>query len=447
MKKVVLLAILFFCVHVASAQTMVINTICGTGANGFGGDYGPAAGATLSFPSGICMDGRGVIYFSDAQNSRIRMIDTLGNIATIAGSGLYGYNGDEGPAIDAAMYYPQGICVDRNGRVYFADPAANVIRVIDTLGFIHVAAGRPGIDSFGYNGDGISATAAKLFGPMDVKCDAAGNLYIADAGSARIRKVDTFGIISTVAGSLPGLAGDGGPATAALMNFPCGIALDGSGNIFVADFSNNRVRKIDASGTMSTIGGGDTSGYAGDGGPATAALMYQPAFVAADPAGNVYIADQGNDRVREIDRSGIITTFAGNGVFGYTGDGGSPTDAAFMYPAGMVFSASGNMYVVDNGNFVIREIAPPLLGIRQPVLPQLKVFPDPASNSITVHADGSTGNADLTIRDVRGIIVKQMNTTRPETSIDISSLSDGLYFITYSASGSRSTIGFVKQGR
>ncbi len=332
----------------------VITTIAGTGAQSYGGDGGAATSAQINYPHGVAADSSGNLYI--AEGNRIRKVDaSTGNITTVAGTGTQGYSGDGGAATAAQINGATGVAADGSGNLYIADYNNQRIRKVDaSTGIISTVAG---IGAFGYSGDGAAATAAQLFHPWDVTVDGAGNLYITDSYNGRIRKVDaSTGNISTVAGT-GGSIGDGGAATAAQLNSPQGLALDGAGNLYIADAHNDRIRKVDAStGIISTVAGIGTFGYSGgDGGAATAALLRFPAGVAVDGEGNLYIADWDNHRIRKVDAStGNISTVAGT-TQGYSGDGGAATSAQINYPDDVAVDGSGNLYIA-NGNNRIRKV-------------------------------------------------------------------------------------------
>jgi len=270
-----------------------------------------------------------------------------GDISTVAGNGTLGYSGDGGTATAASLAYPFGVAVDGAGNLYIADSNNQRIRRVDAgTGLISTVAGDGG---YGYNGDGGSATAASLASPAGVAVDGAGNLFIADQGNQRIRRVDAgTGLISTVAGNGNyGYNGDGGSATAASLANPTGVAVDGAGNLYIADYGNQRIRKVDALGTISTVAGNGIAGSSGDGGAATAASLAYPTGVAVDGAGNLFIVDQGNQRIRKVDALGTISTVVGNGTTGYSGDGGAATAASLRYPTGVAVDGAGNLFIVD----------------------------------------------------------------------------------------------------
>jgi sugar lactone lactonase YvrE len=335
-------------------QPQTINTLAGTGVAGYNGDGGPAGSAELNSPYGVSLDASGNVYIADTGNSVIRRVDSTGKISTIAGNGIKAYGGDGGPATSAALFSPYRAVADRTGNVYIADYYNNRIRKVDTSGKITTIAGT---GTQGYNGDSIPATTAQLSLPAAVAIDSGGNLYIADTWNHRIRKIDTSGTINTIAGTgFPGVLGDGGPATSAQVNQPEGIAVDSSGNVYIADYGNSKIRKINASGIINTIAGTGSIGYSGDGGLATAASLNLPTGVAVDNLGNVYIADYQNSRIRKVDTSGTITTIAGTGTSGFSGDGGPPPSAELSLPEDVGVDTAGHVYIADYNNMRIRVI-------------------------------------------------------------------------------------------
>ncbi len=345
-----------------------ITTVAGNGTTHYSGDGGPATDASLYTPIGVAVDAAGNLYADDSGdestgstgtgNDRIRKMDASGTITTFAGNGDVGYSGDGGPATSASLNLPSRVAFDPNGNMYFADWGNQVVRKVDTSGTITTVAGN---GTPGYSGDGGAATSASLSAPVDVALDAKGNLYIADSQNNVIRKVDTSGTITTVAGNgTAGYSGDGGPATSATLNWPMGVAVDASGNMYIADEPNNVVRKVDTSGTIITVAGNGTAGYSGDGGPATSAFLNMPTYVALDAGGNLYVADTGNNVVRMVNAAGTITTVVGNGAFGFIGDGGPATDAELGSPYGLAFDSQGDLFIADAFNLRVREV--PLLG-------------------------------------------------------------------------------------
>jgi len=331
----------------------MITTIAGTGEGGYSGDGGPAVTAQLLFPTGIVADGAGNLYVADTNNQRIRRINSSGTITTLAGTGEQVFGGEGGPAVEAQLAYPRGVAVDGSGHVYIADSGNSRVRRIDSSGMITTVAGT---GEGGYSGDGGPAGTAQLNSPSGVAVDGSGNVYIADTQNHRIRRVDATGMIVTIAGTgESGYSGDGGPAVAARLNAPSGVAVDGSGNLYIADTVNERIRRVDSSGTITTIAG-TGMGYSGDGGPAVYAQLSAPAGVAVDGSGNLYIADYFNRRIRRVDAFGIITTIAGTGERGFSGDGGPAIEAQVSNPTGVAMDGAGNLYIADRGNGRVRRV-------------------------------------------------------------------------------------------
>ncbi len=347
-----------------------ISTVAGTGTSGYGGDGGAATSAQLQRPWGVAVDAAGNLYIADQANNRIRKVDTSGNITTFAGTGTAGFFGDAGPAISAELNNPYNVATDRAGNVYIADYYNSCVRKVDTSGTITTVAGIGG--SYGFSGDGGPATSASMSAPIGLAIDPAGNIYIGDYFNNRVRVVNVqasamtiagvmipAGAIMTVAGNgMAGYTGDNNAATVAELNGLNGVALDSAGNIYIADYDNNVIRKVTTAGVISTFAGNGTQGSSGDGNPATSAELYKPWTVVMDSAGDLYIGDEGNYRVRKVDTSGNITTVAGTGTLGYAGDGGPAVSAEFDYPSGVALDGAGNLYVGDLLNSVIRKVTP-----------------------------------------------------------------------------------------
>jgi streptogramin lyase len=280
------------------------------------------------------------------------------NINTVAGIGTGDHTGDGGPATNAELTSPYGIAVDGAGNLFLTDPSDYIIRKVATNGIITTVAG-DGIDD--YFGDGGPATNAAIGYPLSMAVDKAGNIYISDTDYAHVRKVSTNGIITTVAGNGSyGSAGDGGAATAAELGDPRGLAVDSAGNLFISDNYENRIRKVDTNGIISTVAGNGDANFYGDGSAATNAALNGPTGVAVDSAGNLFIADNLNNRIRKVAANGIITTIAGNGTSGFLGDGGPATNAALKLTefCGVAVDPAGNLFVADVDNNCIRRISP-----------------------------------------------------------------------------------------
>ena len=324
------------------ATTGILTLAAGNGTQGFSGDNGPATSAQLDFLDGVAVDSAGNLYIADYGNNRVRKVSN-GVITTVAGNGTQGFSGDNGPATSAQLYWPGGLAVDSAGNLYIADN--NRIREVSN-GVITTVAGSS-LDG-GFSGDNGPATSARLYAPSGIAVDSAGKLYIADTGNNRIRKVSN-GVITTVAGSSldGGFSGDNGPATSALLSGPSGVALDSAGNLYIADFGNSRIRGV-SNGVITTMAGTGSQGFSGDNGPATNALLFLPYGVALDSAGNLYIADSGNMRIRRVS-DGVIATVAGCGLYGFSGDNEPATRALLSYPSGLAADSAGNLYIADLG--------------------------------------------------------------------------------------------------
>ena len=334
-------------------------TVAGTGTVGYSGDNGPAVSATFASPSAVAYDASGNLYIADSNNNVVRMVSPSGTVTTVAGTGQQGFGGDGGLATSALLDTPTGIAVDAHGNLYIADSHNNRIREVSG-GTITTIAGN-GVA--GFSGDGGAATSAGLDLPSAVAVDASGNLYIADTNNDRIREV-SGGTISTVAGNgVQSFAGDGGAATAASLDSPTGVAVDASGNLFIADRHNQRIREV-SSGVITTVAGSGavnfSGSYSGDGGSATAATLARPSGIAIDAAGNLYIADTDNQRLRKVG-GGAIATIAGSGTQGYGGDAGAATAALLNTPRGAAIDGQGNVVVADELNQRLRSVALPEL--------------------------------------------------------------------------------------
>ncbi len=334
----------------------VITTVAGTGVAGYNGDNRQATTAQLNQPTGVAVDSAGNVYIADRWNHRIRMVTGAGTILTVAGDGVVGYNGDDRAASTARLNYPWRLAVDQARNLYIADRSNQRIRKVSPEGIITTVAGN---GTYGYDGDGGRAKSAQLANPVGVAVDAAGNLWIADNMNNRIRKVTPEGMISTAAGASH-YGGDGGPGTSALLESPGSVALDAAGNLYIADEGNGRIRKLTPSGTITTAAGTGKYIYDGEVKQAPYAALAYPRSVVADGAGNVYFIDASNapenSRVRKLSPSGLITVVAGNGTVGYSGDGKLAVEAQMRRPEALALDRTGNLYIADPGNNVVRKV-------------------------------------------------------------------------------------------
>jgi DNA-binding transcriptional LysR family regulator/sugar lactone lactonase YvrE len=337
------------------SESGIITTVAGNGGYGYSGDGGPATSAQLAVPAGVVLDSSGSLYIAEVNNNCIRRVAAGGVITTFAGTGRAGYSGDGGPATAANLYSPWGVATDASGNLYIADSNNNRIRKVSPGGTITSVAG----NGYGrFLGDGGPATSAQFSVPFGVAVDRSGNLYIGDYFNHRIRKVKVDGTIATVAGNGAGLSDDGTPATAAQVYDPEGVAADRFGNVYVAEAGNHRIRKISPAGAITTVAGDGSYGYSGDGSPATSAQLYNPHAVAVDASGTLYIADSFNYRIRMVSPGGVISTIAGTGRYGFSGDGGPATSAQISLPMSVSVDAAGNLYLADQANHRIRKVTP-----------------------------------------------------------------------------------------
>lgn len=353
-----------------TGSSQSITTIAGNGDAGSTGDGGPAVKAELNTPEGVAEDLSGTLYIADTYNNEIRKVvnpTTINadTISKVAGTGTGGFSGDGGAAVAADLSKPAGIAVDSQGNLFIADTGNNRVREVNTAGVISTIAGDGACvrDTLGNGGPALSAS---LCGPTGIAIDSTG-VYVADTGHNEVRRISN-GTITDVAGNnTQGYSGDGGPATKAALSSPTGVVLDTLHDLFVSDTGNYIVREVSAGGTITTFAGiPGHSGYSGNGGPATKAKLGAPTGLGLDPSGNLYVSDTANHVLRKVDTTGTITTFAGTGSQGFSGDGGPATRAKLSFPTGAVAVDGTAVYFSDTGNQRVRGVfnGPP------PVLPE-----------------------------------------------------------------------------
>ena len=443
-----------FVIRKVTATTNIINTFCGNNSMGYGGIPGPVSQVQFYHPGHIAVDLHDNIYLADNYNHKVYRLDAAtGNISTVAGTGRQGLNhGDGGPATAANILAPVGVVTDLTGNFYFLDRGIAVRKVDISTGIISTVAGN-GVQ-YGYSGDGGPATLAKINRASGLAFDRTGNLYIADKENNVIRKVDAAtGTISTVAGNgTAGYSGDGGLATSATLNKPFSVTVDRWNNIYISDNANNVIRRVDAAtGIITTAAGTGIGAYGGDGGPATAATIRYPYGLATDTAGNVFIADQFNQRVRKITiATGIITTIAGTGTSVYNGDSIPASTANLNNPTGVCFDASGNLYIADNVNNRIRKIIYDTIpgdtllarvasintaAIAASII-TTKIYPNPARESVIISMKGRIdGITSISITDMTGKVLlneytSMLNSPAFTTTLPLHQFSKGIYFVT-----------------
>lgn len=422
----------------AFVHAQVITTVAGNGVQGFGGDGGPATAAQLDRPTAIAFNKTGDMFVVDGYNTRLRKISAAGIITTVAGDGTMGFSGDGGPAT-AARVWPLSLATDTLGNLYIGENKR--IRKVDAAGMITTIAGG---DTAGYNGDGIPATAAWLTEVYLGFADEEGALWFCD--NHRVRKIDNAGIIYTIAGTgANGSSGDGGPATAATMGGPGFLARNSAGELFIPDIYARRTRRINAAGIIEAFAGYGAGGSTGgDGGPAVAAAVANNTSVACDDSGNVYMAMSSADVIRKVNAAGIISTIAGNGMEGFSGDGGSALSAQ-MNNVNHLVLYNGNIYFTDTYNNRIRRIglndSLPSVTVQSQIVAEVRVYPNPAAETVMVFAPVVISS--LIVRNMLGAAVDVPLSVRDrQASIDICHLAAGIYRVSINGGNA---VSFVKR--
>jgi uncharacterized protein (TIGR03437 family) len=352
------LCVLIPAVCLAQPSSYLITTVVGNGTGGYGGDGGAPASANLAGPIGIALDAAQNLYISDSGNNRIRKVSG-GKITTYVGNGTKGYSGDAGAAASAMINAPYGIWVDAQGNLYIADLGNQVVRQVTPGGNINTIAGNNSLGP-GFSGDGGTATAGQLSSPFGVVTDPSGNLYISDSGNNRIRIVSPIGTLNTFLGTNWTVTGCANQANANVtVQKPLGVTTDAAGNLYIADSQNQCIREV-TGGNIQTVAGSGSSGSTGDGGPATSAKLNRPFATAIDSSGDIFIADYNNARIRMVTPDGNINTIAGGTGIGYTGDntGIVATNARLDQPSSLAVDNAGHVYIADYGNNVIRMLTP-----------------------------------------------------------------------------------------
>jgi len=421
MKKIYILAIMLISLNSFSQN---ISTLYGT-TWGYSGDGGLASVAQLNGNCNMVFDDNGNLYITDANNNMIRKIDNSGIITTIAGTGVAGYSGDGGLATAAQLNGPYDIAIDANGNLFFTG-FNYVIRKIDNSGIITTIAGT-GVA--GYSGDGGLATSAEMNFSFGITFDTSGNLLITESVNNVIRKIDNTGIITTIAGTgVAGYSGDGGLATSAQLSNVRTVTFNALGEMYITDGGNHLIRKIDNSGIISTVAGNNSQGYSGDGGLATDAQLNFPRDLIFDSNNNFYFSSSSNHTIRKVDNSGIITTIAGTGIVGYSGDGGLATSAQLNSPYGIIFDTNGNLLISEYNNSIIRQVNNATLSTNNFSIEKetLIIYPNPSTDFIKIL--GLSKAEKFSIYNTLGTKIYR-GTITINDKINIQELNNGIYFL------------------
>jgi trimeric autotransporter adhesin len=448
--------LLFFILIVVAnpARSQLITTIAGNGVRGYTGDGAGATNACLNQPFCITIDDSGNIYIVDVGTETIRRVGIDNTIFTFAGVHREcGYSGDDGLATIATICKPHGIVADHLGNIYISENENSIIRKISREGIISTIAGIP--KKFGYNDNDKIAKDALLNHPNDITIDNLDNIYFADGYNNMIRKISKDGIITTIAGiGFSGYSGDHGIATKAQLNKPFGVAVDDSGNVFISDTHNNVIRKINNLGIITTVAGNGIRGYLGDGGSALTAQLHEPYGIALDRFGNLYISDKEDNVIRCVNADGIISTIAGNGHRGYTGDNDLAVNAELNEPYDVALDSNGNLYIADDQNHVVRRVNIPHYAKKKIAKKEISQKIVQVDNMFTVSADAendmltvtidSEAYTSFTITNDKDELLIQKSIVATQTKVDISTLLPARYYINLKKDDEVKTVMFVK---
>jgi len=406
-----------------STPTILVR-VAGTGASGVVVGNSPATQSDLYEPSGVAAGPDGSFYVANYATCQVFQVSQAGVLSVVAGNGTCGNSGLGGPGVDASISNPGGLAYDfSNGDLYIADTDACQVLALSPSGMLSLVAGN---GTCGYSGDGSQATQAELDQPHGLAIGPSGSLYIADTDNCVIREVDTSRVISTVAGNgTCGYSGDGSQATQAELDGPESVAVGSNGDLYIADTSNCVIREVDTSRVISTVAGNGTCGYSGDGSQATQAELNYPFGLAIGPSGSLYIADTSNCVIREVDTSGVISTVAGNGTCGYSGDGSQATQAELSYPESVAVLPGGGVLIADTGDNVVQEFSSePLLPVVSSITPDSG--PPQGGQEVTVSGYGFTGATQVTFGSVAATGLHVVSDTQLEVEVPAASQGGGV---------------------
>ena len=437
-----LIAIFFFSLIANTVYCQIITTVSGNGIAANNGDNGLASAASINYPCYGVFDKKGNYYFTTGVNGKtVRKIDLFDTISTIAGiTGAGGFSGDSGLAVAATFDNPQGIAIDTSGNIYIADAGNNRIRKIDNSTDIITTFAGTGAPSFG--GDSGLAINASIFDPNGICFDVNNNLYIAEYGSNRIRKITSSGIINTFAGTgIAGYYGDGGKADTSQIRGVFDVCSDEIGNIYIADEANGRVRVVNSFGIISTIAGTGVAGYTGDGGIALDAEV-TPHDISCDRYGNLYTCDIYANKIRRITKTGIIELLAGTGTIGFYGDGNMAVNAQLNGPHKIVIDSCNNLFFSDLNNYRIRKITYPkcdYLAIDDiQSTENITIYPNPATTEISIN--NITTGTNYAIVNIVGIIEQSGTLKEGSNIITINAIPPGIYLLELTDEDGRRTV-------